>query len=489
MALNPYSEVYNRNDDSGSAFVLGPNEALGDLKEHVKGVLGELARNRIQTQKALNAFGNLPMKGAMSNDLLNVLPQSKAAVQNAAKAYFQKVDANTRYAQTPEGAKEAEALRQAQITHESLTDKSVNDQTELTRALNELNANPDKYDLEKAKTLLGQFYGASPTDPIRQAPINLPKKGINYAKFLETGEKLIPDNVIKTPSQGGLIETEVQNKMFDANGKPTDYFTTQVQPKVESYLAGDDGQEAIKQKRIQNKLPDDTKGNEDAANLVRQDLYTSKNQKYLQTQKQPPEGEKKKAWSVNGNSLQNDKNVWHYDKNDNGEIFTMSHTDTSENKPLDFELYDAKGNAIGNIKGVPTRMEIPKGGKSPKLFIATTEKKLVPDETDADGNVVKQHYQEVPVEKEIVASEYNASKIENEFGKNVYAVRKAVTGTLDPNSDVKTGKTGGEAKSKTKFIQATRAQADEAKAHLGLKTDDELQRYYQKIGKEVIINE
>lgn len=139
----------------------------------------------------------------------------------------------------------------------------------------------------------------------------------------------------------------------------------------------------------------------------------------------PPISEKKKQWTASGNSYQDGTNIWHYDRNDEGhETYTFSKKNPAENAPMEF-----KGGEKGEIavKGIPTRIEIRNG--NPVIYVTTKEKVPIAGEFDAQGNPKTE-----VVEKEVGVKylPYNASKIENEYGKNPYQVRQAVTGTTVP---------------------------------------------------------
>jgi hypothetical protein len=146
----------------------------------------------------------------------------------------------------------------------------------------------------------------------------------------------------------------------------------------------------------------------------------------------PDKEDAKKTWSVKGNAFQGGNNIWHLDKTPDGEeVYTMSKTSDSENKPLDFIAIE-KGNKVV-IKGVPLRIKT-NAGSTPDIYIATTEKKEL---TDGKSNV---HIVDVPVERKVLYTPENASRIENEYGQNIFNVRQAITGTLEKGM-VSTGST------------------------------------------------
>ncbi len=430
MPIDGYSQVFNRQDNTGSAFILGKNEAIEPLKEHVKTVLADLGKHRIKQQQILNSIGNIPMKGALDSDIYNYILPAKKQLQDNVAGLSQKLYADPNYINSPAGRQHALEVQQQKNDYEAMVASSMNRKAIYDRELAAYDANPDAHE-EEALLNLAKYKQANPLSADGTGNLVLPKK-FDYAKFLQTGEKLIPDNVVETPSEGGLISTTKKNKMYEG-GNPTTYFKEVVQPKVESFLTTPDGQRAIKEKRKELKLSDDDAGNQKAADAVRQDLYTSKDQEFKQTQKQPPESEKKKTWTASGNSYHNDSNIWHYDRNDNGEIFTMSHTDSSENKELNFKVFDKDGH-VEEIKAVPTRIEYPKGATQPIIYANQTVKEVDPE--DPTKKITKIVERQVPYE-------FNAAKIENEFGKSPYDVRLAVTGSIDQNGSVKTGKAGG----------------------------------------------
>lgn len=428
---NAYAQDFNRGDNEGSAFVLGPNEALGDLKEHVKGVLADIAKQRIQNQKALNAVGSNSFKGASEWDIKNELMPSRTSLLAKQAEVSKNMHNDPHYLDSDAGRQAVYELRKAQSDHSALTDAAVNLNTEYKA--NVAKVETGDYDPQGVVNM-GQRNKMKIWDRAASEPVIL-QKAFHYEKYLEDGKKMIPDNTITTTSTDGQVKTSTENKMF-VNGKPTSYFTSIVQPLVETQIKTSEGQKAINDKMKQEDIPNNPEGVAKATDLVRNDLYRLKNQKFDQEIKPEPAADNKKKWSVNGNALQNDKNIWHYDRNDQGEVYTMSHTDASENKELNFKVFDKDGH-VEEIKAVPTRIEYPKGATQPVIYANQAVKV---DDPDNEGKKITQL-----VERQ-VPYEFNAAKIENEYGKNPYEVRLAVTGSLEQGGGIKTGKVGGSSK-------------------------------------------
>ena len=281
-----YGQVANRGrDDSGSAFILGKNNAIGELKDYVKDAYGVLAKQRIAANKAIGDLGDVQSKGAVPRDIYEHILPAKKKLTDAVAVMNQK-STNPKYLNSPQYYQDLHALQQQKDELQATVDASVTDNKRLQEWGNRIATDPN-INHDETMLSMGSWLKKHPLERAQdvEAPIVL---NFDYGKFLTENEKNIPNDL--SEQQTGLTVTTRKNQLYDDKGNPTPYFEKKVKPQVESLIQSAKGQQAIKDKIKTAGLVDDASGTavEKATEAVKQDLYRSKDSEYKQVEKREP---------------------------------------------------------------------------------------------------------------------------------------------------------------------------------------------------------
>lgn len=239
---------YTGKDNSGGAYVLGDNEALGVLHEHIKDTLAHIAKTKIEQSKQMNQAANVPMTGALDSDIYKYILPAKTKLTDAVSQMQQRIANDKSYANTPQMFSDALAIKKQQDELRAMVAASANRKGIIDRDTQLYSANPGKY--KDAEFIKRQAQMRS-KHPLEDAGIdtNLLVPQFDRTKFVEDWKKIAGKETIKT--QAGNEVTLQENPIYerdgkgkiksDANGTPitTEFYKKFVEPNQEAHITKD----------------------------------------------------------------------------------------------------------------------------------------------------------------------------------------------------------------------------------------------------------